>query len=122
LASGGVAFSSLLGVSGAAAFWAIGLRRQADEPPELHTIRSATPSPSYSCRPKAAFLKGYQSTALFLSLFSEQRNSPDLLFNGACGADDYFEASTAGDDMSLIADLGANVRLEEVSASRAFNL
>jgi len=90
--------------------------------PTLHSIRDETLSPAYSCRSSEEFGKGYQSTALFLSNYAKQRNSPDLLFNGACGAEDYFEAATAGDDMSLIADLGANVSLEDVSASRAFNL
>jgi len=92
------------------------------ELPELHAIKTVTLSPSYSCRPSDEFQKGYASTALFLSAYSKQRNSPDLLFNGACRSDDYFGASTAGDDMSLIADLGENVLLEEVSTSRAFNL
>jgi len=87
--------------------------------PELHTIRTATLSPSYSCKPTGG---GYQNTALFLSGYSRQRNSPDLLFNGACGSQDYFEASTAGDDMALIADLGKGVELETVSAHLAFNL
>jgi hypothetical protein len=90
--------------------------------PELHAIRTATLSPSYSCRKSDEFQKGYANTALFLSAYSEQRNSPDLLFNGACQSDDNFQASTAGDDFSLIADLGAEVSLEEVSASRVFNL
>jgi hypothetical protein len=90
--------------------------------PALHTIKTETLSPSYSCRPSGEFQRGYQKTALFLSAYARQRNSPDLLFNGACRAEDYFQASTAGDDMSLIADLGANVPLEDVSASRAFNL
>lgn len=92
------------------------------ELPELHTINTVTLSPSYSCRSTDQFQKGYANTALFLSAYSKQRNSPDLLFNGACRSEDYFVASTAGDDMSLIADLGENVALEEVSASRAFNL
>lgn len=90
--------------------------------PALNTIKEASLSPCYSCRPAEEFNKGYQNTALFLSAFAKQRNSPDLLFNGAVGMDDYFEASTAGDDMSLIADLGSNVSLEDLSASRAFNL
>lgn len=90
--------------------------------PSLHVIRNVILSPTYSCRSSAEFGKGYHSTALFLSDYSKQRNSPDLLFNGACGSEDYFEASTAGDDMSLIADLGADVSLEDVSATRAFNL
>lgn len=92
------------------------------ELPELHTIRRITLAPSYSCRSPEEFQKGYAGTALFLSAYSKQRNSPDLLFNGACKSDDDFQASTAGDDFSLIADLGSEVSLEEVSASRAFNL
>ncbi len=90
--------------------------------PELHTIKTVTLAPSYSCRSPEDSQKGYANTALFLSAYSKQRNSPDLLFNGACGGDDDFQASTAGDDFSLIADLGSEVSLEEVSASRAFNL
>jgi len=90
--------------------------------PELHTIKTITLSPSYSCRPAEEFQKGYADTALFLSAYAKQRNSPDLLFNGACKSEDYFEASTAGDDFSLIADLGADVALEDVTASSAFNL
>lgn len=88
--------------------------------PELHTIKTATLSPSYSCRSKEEFRGGYGKTALFISQYSDDRNSPDLLFNGACGAEDYFHGSTAGDDMSLIADLGT-VPLEEVTTSKAFN-
>jgi hypothetical protein len=90
--------------------------------PSLHVIKNASLSPAYSCRSDENFRKGYENTALFLSDYAKQRNSPDLLFNGACRAEDYFEASTAGDDMSLIADLGANVSLEDLSALRAFNL
>jgi hypothetical protein len=90
--------------------------------PELHVIKTVTLSPSYSCRQADEFQRGYQETALFLSDFSKKRNSPDLLFNGACRSKDYFEASTAGDDMALVADLGANVQLERVTAHNAFNL
>jgi hypothetical protein len=82
--------------------------------------QSVTLAPSFSCRSKEEFCTGYAQTALFPSRYSEDRNSPDLLFNGACGSEDYREGSTAGDDMSLIADLG-NVPLEEVTSSRAFN-
>ena len=88
--------------------------------PDLHTIKSATLWPSYSCRSRDEFRGGYKQTALFLSQYSDDRNSPDLLFNGACGSADYFEAATAGDDMSLIADLGT-VALAEVTAHKAFN-
>ena len=89
------------------------------ELPELHTIKTITLSPSYSCREKDEFQKGYANTALFLSAYAKQRNSPDLLFNGACRSEDHFGA---GNDMSLIADLGENVSLEEVTGSKAFNL
>ncbi len=92
------------------------------ELPELHTIKTVTLSPSYSCRETEQFREGYVKTALFISPYSKQRNSPDLLFNGACKSKDYFDASMAGDGFSLIADLGAEVSLEELSASRAFNL
>jgi hypothetical protein len=88
--------------------------------PELHIIKTVTLSPSYSCRSKEEFQTGYNKTALFLSKYSQARNSPDLLFDGACGSEDEFEGSTAGDDMCLIADLGT-VPLEEVTASKAFN-
>lgn len=90
--------------------------------PTLHIIKEATLSPAYSCRSADEFGKGYQGTALFLSAYSKQLNSPDLLFNGACGADDWFDVTFGGDDMSLIADLGEKVSLEDVSVSRAFNL
>lgn len=92
------------------------------ELPELHSIKTVVLSPSYSCRDKDEFAKGYGNTALFVSAYAKYQNSPDLLFNGACSSVDYFTASTGGDDMSLIADLGPNVPLEEISASRAFNL
>jgi len=88
--------------------------------PELHKIKTTTLSPSYSCRSKQEFRKGYDKTALFLSSYSDDRNSPDLLFNGACGSEDYFQGSTAGDDMSLIADLGT-LPLENVTTQLAFN-
>ena len=87
--------------------------------PELHQIKKVTLTPSYSCRSKEDFQKGYERTALTLA---SDRRGPDLLFNGACGSPDYFQAATAGDDMSLIADLGTGVNLEEVTAQRAFNM
>jgi hypothetical protein len=90
--------------------------------PELHKIKSVTLSPSYSCRPEEEFRRGYESTGLYLTPNSTHADVPDVLFNGACRAKDNFNVSLAGDDWSLIADLGANVTLEDVSASRAFNL
>src|SRR3982751_2678845 len=105
---------TLLLTSGAAVAQDYGL-------PELHTIKTVTLSPSYSCRSQEDFSRGYESTALYLSDYSKRRNSPDLLFNGACRSEDYFEASTAGDDMALIADLGTDVSVEQLSAHLAFN-
>ncbi len=82
--------------------------------PVLHKINTVTLTTSYSCD------GSYYKSAVFLSSYSKNRNSPDLLYNGACGSPDYIEASTAGDDFSLIADLG-DVDLEKVTASKAFN-
>jgi hypothetical protein len=87
--------------------------------PELHTVKTVTLSPPYSCRSAEQFQNGYASTALFLSGYSKQRNMPDLLFNGACKSGNYFQPGTT---FSLIADLGSEVELNEVSALRAFNL
>ena len=89
--------------------------------PELHTINSVTLSPNYGCRSQEDFSRGYEKTALFLSDYSKRMNAPDLLFNGACKSEDYFEASTAGDDMALIADLGTDISIEQLSAHLAFN-
>ena len=109
----------------AAIFFMIGsstLAKPADSGlPELHKIKTATISPSYSCPYEQDFHQGYGKTALFLQSSSEQRSRPDLVFNGACGSEDYFESSTAGDDMSMIADLGTEL-LEEITAARVFNL
>lgn len=87
--------------------------------PELHAIKTASLSPSYSCRSPEEVQKGYEGTALFLSAYSRQRNSPDLLFDGSCDSPDYFQVSTAGDDMALVADLGENVPVEKVRAQDA---
>lgn len=90
-----------------------------DEPlPELHKIKQITLSPSYSCRSREDSQKGYERTALFLST---PGNGPDLLFNGACGAPDQLDVSTAGDDMSMIGDLG-KIRLEDLRTDQAFNV
>jgi hypothetical protein len=89
--------------------------------PELHVIKTATLSPCYSCRSQEEFSEGYKETALFLSAYSKRMNSPDLLFNGFNHGEDYFEAATAGDDMALVADLGTDVSIENLSAQLAFN-
>jgi len=88
--------------------------------PELHVINKATLGPSYGCRPPEEFRKGYQETALYLNRQNWQAGSPVLLFNGACNSPNYFEVVSAGNEMSLVADLG-DVPIEEVSAHRAFN-
>lgn len=90
--------------------------------PALHEIRTVTLSPPYSCKATAQSANGYGESALFLSNYARRRNGPDLLFNGTCSGTGYFEAATAGDDMSLVADLGAGLTLNELSASRAFNV
>lgn len=84
--------------------------------PELHAIKTVTLSPSYSCRTQEEAQKGYQGTALFLSAAAQARNSPALLFNGACRSPDFFQVSMAGADMSVIADLGEGVELEGLTA------
>lgn len=83
--------------------------------PQLHKISGHQFSAPYSCN------GSYEKSALFLSMYTKNINAPDLLFNGVCRKSSlYFEASTAGDDFSLISDLG-KVSLESVSASKAFN-
>jgi hypothetical protein len=82
--------------------------------PALNVIQRATLAYPYSCQ------GSYGASALFLSAYSKERNSPDLLYNGACGSEDYIEADTAGDDFALIADLGP-VPLHEVTSAMAFN-
>src|SRR4029453_474836 len=77
--------------------------------PQIGVQRKATLSPSYSCRSAAGFLQyGYDQTALFLSDSMKEHNSPDLLFNGACGSWDYFQSSTHGGNRSLIVDLASS--------------
>ncbi|MGQ0541266.1 MAG: hypothetical protein ACT4O9_05355 [Blastocatellia bacterium] len=90
--------------------------------PELNKIKTATLSPAYSCRSGDDFKKGYEQTALFVTEDSRKDRRPELLFNGACGAADYFQSALGGDSFSLVADLGKDVKLEELSASRSFNL
>src|SRR5579872_182040 len=93
-------------------------RKRAAPPsmPALNVVQTVTLGPPYSCDPGLLS----KTTALFLSDASRE-GSPELLFNGACGATDYFDVNTSGDDMSLIADLGA-VPLASVTAHAAFNL
>lgn len=89
--------------------------------PTLHKIQQHKFSVPYSCG------GSYNSSALFLSSYSQSMNAPDLLYNGpggsppSCLTDLYFEASTAGDDMSVLSDLGV-FPLTNVSAMHAFNV
>ena len=85
--------------------------------PELHVIKEYAFRYPYSCQPSPI---GYKYSALFLTDYDMSRNDPALLYNGACGSQDYFEVMMAGDDFGLISDLG-DVPLENVTASRAFN-
>jgi len=82
--------------------------------PTLHWMNTVTLLKPYSCG------GSYESSALFLSDYSKKRNAPELLYNGACGTPNSVNASTAGDDFTLIADLG-EVPLKAVSASKAIN-
>ncbi|HEY0380413.1 MAG TPA: hypothetical protein VGC87_26100 [Pyrinomonadaceae bacterium] len=89
--------------------------------PELHVIKTVTLSPSYSCRSEEEFQKGYENTALFLSAYSTRRNSPEVLFNGACHSNDTLQALGGGFDMSLIVDLGPDLELEKLTAQDVFH-
>ncbi|HEY2915373.1 MAG TPA: hypothetical protein VGK21_18555 [Candidatus Angelobacter sp.] len=89
--------------------------------PELHKIQKITLSPNYGCRTPEEFAQGYANTALFLSSYSRQRNSPELLFNGACGGPDYFTSATAGAQLDVISDFG-EAPLKDLIASDVFGL
>jgi len=89
--------------------------------PELHKIQKITLSPSYGCRTPEEFAQGYANTALFLSSYSKQRNSPELLFNGACSGPDYFMSATAGAQTDVLSDFG-EVPLKDLVPSDVFGL
>lgn len=84
-----------------------------------HAICPATLTGVYSCKGT------YATSALFLSRYNTDFNYPDILLNGSpqvngsCARLD-FEAALAGDDMTMISDLG-NVPIASVSAVKAFN-
>lgn len=84
--------------------------------PELNTIKEYAFRYPYSCQPSPS----YKYSALFLTDYGVSRNMPDILYNGACGSQDYFEVMFSGDDFGLITDLG-DVSFENVTASKAFN-
>ncbi len=82
--------------------------------PQLHSINRVMLAAPYSCQ------GDYRRSALFLSSYSKERNSPELLYNGACGSQNYIQGLTAGDDFALVADLG-EIPIEVITASDAFN-
>src|SRR3954467_15576409 len=110
---------SIIAIAMAALMGSSAMQHDSVDPnlPVLHKIQAVTLSPSYSCRSTDEVKKGYENTALFVSGYSKERGSPDVIFNGACRSDDTFDGGGA---MSLIADLG-EVRLENISAHLAFN-
>lgn len=76
--------------------------------PQTNVRKAVAFSQTYSCRSDEDFHnKGYDGTALFLSDSMKKLNSPDLVFNGACGSKNYFESATHGANYSVIADITA---------------
>jgi hypothetical protein len=93
-----------------------------DTPPQIGVSRTIELTPSYSCRPSEEFHRGYQKTALFLSEEMRRRNSPDLLFNGACGSENYFQPATHGGNFSVIADLSTKPAAAAAGTERLMQL
>jgi hypothetical protein len=82
--------------------------------PVLNKIQTHQFSTAYSCG------GDYDKSALAVGPVT---TSPDFMFNGACGADPYFDASFGGADFALLSRVGsaAQAPLENVSAHAAFN-
>ncbi|UJR10723.1 hypothetical protein I4U23_014913 [Adineta vaga] len=70
--------------------------------PQLNVIKQASFKYSYSCQSPPL---RYQDCALFLTDKSVAMNAPELLYNGACGSNDYFEAMFAGSDFGVLTDI-----------------
>jgi hypothetical protein len=83
--------------------------------PPLRIVQSAVIGPSYSCG------GNYSNAALYVTEENRRLEFPDLMFNGACGSDNYFALNLAGDEMSLIADLGTTP-LAGLNEANVFNL
>ncbi len=83
--------------------------------PELHQIMTHDFAFPYSCEDEDSDLEGYDGAALFLSGLSFDINSPELLYDGACGSTNYFLVA-AGGKFGFIADLGP-VELESLTAN-----
>jgi len=82
--------------------------------PELNVIKEFNFATQYSCG------GGYEKSALFLSEYSKDMNSPELLYNGTCQDNAYIDVNTHGGNFSLVSDLG-DVPLEDVTASKTLN-
>jgi hypothetical protein len=91
----------------------MGLKAQSSFLPTLHEIKTHTFEATYENG------GSYETSALFITEYAKQRNSPDLLFRG-WNDDVSVVASTAGDDFSVISDLGL-VSIDSVSALKSFN-
>src|SRR5690242_16648020 len=88
--------------------------------PELHKIQHVTRSPSYSCSSEDEARKEHENTALFLSAYSRQRNSPELVFDGACKSVDSFVGATDADELDVITDYG-EWPIEDLTAQQVFS-
>eukprot|EP01124_Arcella_intermedia_P029272 TRINITY_DN6139_c0_g1_i1.p1 TRINITY_DN6139_c0_g1~~TRINITY_DN6139_c0_g1_i1.p1 ORF type:complete len:184 (+),score=24.72 TRINITY_DN6139_c0_g1_i1:67-618(+) len=77
--------------------------------PALHQICTVTLKP---------YSGNYNDTALFLSPFSRQRNTPELLYYANNGE---FRIATAGDDWGISADLGVR-KLEDFNQNQIYAL
>merc|ERR1719282_65788 len=82
--------------------------------PTLYQIQTYEFSKPYSCG------GNYTTSGLFLSADSLSRNTPELLYNGACGTSFYFDCATAGNDLCFIASLGS-VPLTELTPNDVVN-
>ena len=85
--------------------------------PELHKIKKGNSFTQLQLSIQGRFPKGLCWYCFFLSKSSRD---PDLLFNGNC-SQDYLEGSTAGDEMTVMADLG-KLKLEDLRTAQAFNV
>merc|ERR1712137_205729 len=90
-------------------FCFVGAAIASDELPTLYAIANYTFSGPYSCGDD-----NYNTSALFVSSYSEQRNEPDLLYNGVCNGDGSIQITTAGSELGYVTDLGI-IPLTEVS-------
>ncbi|HEX4605510.1 MAG TPA: hypothetical protein VH724_16030 [Candidatus Angelobacter sp.] len=86
--------------------------------PELHKIKTATLSPSYSCQSEEQRHQQINTHSLYLSDFSRRTGQHELRLNGACDSRGYFE-SMSGGGTGVIADLG-EIPLENVTAHLMF--